>query len=437
MVSSFRRDQKGAVAIIFALALIPMMLFMGVAIDYTRAANVRTEMQAAIDATALAVAREPSSISDDEFAQQARAMFDGDFSASDAVAIDSFSASRATDTGVVTVSASGHLKTSLLGAVDVSSIQFGATTTAQSGSKNLEVVMALDNTGSMADNNKIGELIQAANDLVDDLSTNITGAGQLKIGMVPFTTDVRLDSSDPTYTGASWIDFSNAQTQSCSWTYNRRTGWTQTCSNVLSWNGCITDRTQPYNTSDAAVTGSTTEYPAVKTCPDSNLALVQPLTTDFASLKTEINTMTAGGNTNVTIGAIWGLALLSQQAPFTQGAAYSDTETEKYLIILTDGANTADRYSSCNTYSGINMTCVGTMNDRTLAACSAAKSAGLTVYTIGVMLDTSTVDGASADAMLRSCATDSSYYVPVSNAEALVPTFIGIAKSIENLRLTN
>lgn len=42
MVSSFRRDQKGAVAIIFALALIPMMLFMGVAIDYTRAANVRT-----------------------------------------------------------------------------------------------------------------------------------------------------------------------------------------------------------------------------------------------------------------------------------------------------------------------------------------------------------------------------------------------------------
>jgi hypothetical protein len=414
----------------------------------------------------------PATMSQADVAAQARAFFDGNLAAGQAVVIDGFSATRDMNTGVVTVTASGHLKTSLLGAVDVSSIEFGATTTAQSGSKNLEVVMALDNTGSMGmGTGKIEALIEAANELVDDLSANVTGEGQLKIGMVPFATDVRVDFNDPTYAEADWIDFSKTDvTKTCSRSsrnfdqngarfslasfhpdgvelaWGGGGGWggggwgggggSQTCT-TRTWNGCITDRDSPNNASDAAVvtTDKSTQYPAVPTCPN-NLAFVQPMTTDFASLKTEIDTMNADGNTNVTIGAAWGLALLSQQAPFTEGVAYSDKETEKFLIILTDGANTGDKFATCNS-RGLDMSCVTRMNNQTLAVCTAAKDAGITVYTIGVMLDTTKVDGAAADAMLASCASDSSHYLPVTSASQLVPTFLGIAKSIENLRITS
>ncbi|HVV94593.1 MAG TPA: pilus assembly protein TadG-related protein [Hyphomicrobiales bacterium] len=483
MVSSFRSNQQGAVAVIFALALVPMIIFMGVAVDYTRASDARTKMQAAIDATALAAARLPASESADDVSTKARSFFDGNLGLSDAMVVDSFSATRDTSSGVVTVSANGHLKTSLLGAVDVSSIEFGATTTAQSGSKNLEVVMALDNTGSMNDNGKIGALRDAATELVDDLSKNVTGADQLKIGMVPFATDVKVDPTDTTYSQADWIDFSNTDTSKTTCTTSGGggghwgdlrgahaasfdlasfrpgdldlawgggggswggggggSGGTQTCTTTTtrSWTGCIQDRASPNNTTDAAVTGTSTKYPAISTCGSGeNLTVVQPMTTDFDSLKTQISSMTAGGNTNVTIGAIWGLALLSQQAPFTEGVAYGGSETEKFLVILTDGANTADRYSSCGSGKSVNVSCLTTMNNRTLAACKAAKDVGVTVYTIGVMLDTTQVDGAAADAMLASCATDASHYLSVSDASELVPTFLGIAKSIENLRLTN
>jgi Flp pilus assembly protein TadG len=423
MVDSFRKNQRGAVAMIFALALIPMLAFMGVALDYTRASDARAKMQAAIDSTALAVAHEAATMSDADFSTQARSMFDGNFPNEDTVAVDSFAATR--NGSVITLEAAGHLKTSLLGAIDVSSVQFGAKTTAESGSKNIEVVMALDNTGSMNDVGKIGALRDAATALVDQLSTYVTGPGQLKIGMVPFATDVRVDPNDSTYNQASWIDFTNATTQSCSWTYSYRTGWTQTCTSTLSnWSGCIQDRSSPYNSSDAAVTGTSSKYPATLSCGfQENLTYVQPLTTDFAQLKTQIGTMTAGGSTNVTIGAIWGLSLLSQQAPFTQGVAYSDTDTEKFLILLTDGWNTKDRWTTCP-----NEGPCPTIDARTTAACTAAKTAGVTVITIRV------IDGNAT--LLSGCASGAANYHEVTDATQLVPTFIGIANTIEHLRLT-
>ena len=53
----FWSDRKGNVAIIFALAAIPMFGAMGAAIDYSMASAYRTDMQKALDATALALTK--------------------------------------------------------------------------------------------------------------------------------------------------------------------------------------------------------------------------------------------------------------------------------------------------------------------------------------------------------------------------------------------
>ena len=49
-LNKWRRDKSGNVAMIFALALIPLMIIVGAAVDLSRQVNVDRQLQAAIDA---------------------------------------------------------------------------------------------------------------------------------------------------------------------------------------------------------------------------------------------------------------------------------------------------------------------------------------------------------------------------------------------------
>src|SRR5436305_15276935 len=52
-VGRFRRDSSANVAVIFALALVPIISAIGCAIDYSRATQLRSKLQAAIDAASV------------------------------------------------------------------------------------------------------------------------------------------------------------------------------------------------------------------------------------------------------------------------------------------------------------------------------------------------------------------------------------------------
>ena len=49
----FRADQAGNVAVTFTLALVPIMGFVGTAVDYSRGNSIKSAMQQAADSTAL------------------------------------------------------------------------------------------------------------------------------------------------------------------------------------------------------------------------------------------------------------------------------------------------------------------------------------------------------------------------------------------------
>ncbi|MBV9076357.1 MAG: pilus assembly protein [Methylobacteriaceae bacterium] len=53
VVASAGRDERGAVALLFALVLVPLAGVIGAALDYSRATNVRSSMQRALDAAVL------------------------------------------------------------------------------------------------------------------------------------------------------------------------------------------------------------------------------------------------------------------------------------------------------------------------------------------------------------------------------------------------
>jgi Flp pilus assembly protein TadG len=54
----FAGADRGNIAVLFAIVLVPILSFVGAAIDYTRANAARTSMQAALDSTALMLAKD-------------------------------------------------------------------------------------------------------------------------------------------------------------------------------------------------------------------------------------------------------------------------------------------------------------------------------------------------------------------------------------------
>src|ERR1700733_4633233 len=68
---------EGNIAVTFAIALVPLLGFVGAAIDYTRANSARSSMQAALDSTALMLSKDLSegTITTSQIAAKAQAYF--------------------------------------------------------------------------------------------------------------------------------------------------------------------------------------------------------------------------------------------------------------------------------------------------------------------------------------------------------------------------
>jgi Flp pilus assembly protein TadG len=71
----FRAECGGNVAVMFALALVPVAGAVGAAVDYSHANSVKVAMQAAVDATALKLAKEAASLNNSELDKKATAYF--------------------------------------------------------------------------------------------------------------------------------------------------------------------------------------------------------------------------------------------------------------------------------------------------------------------------------------------------------------------------
>ena len=149
---AFARARDGNVAVIFGIAAIPLIGFVGAAVDYGHANAVKTAMQAALDSTALMLSREASKLNQADLNSKALAYFNAMFNRSDVQpGTLTINASYTTTGGTsVTVSGNVYVPTSFVTVIGFPQIDVGASSTAKWGSNRLRVALVLDNTGSMA-----------------------------------------------------------------------------------------------------------------------------------------------------------------------------------------------------------------------------------------------------------------------------------------------
>ncbi len=288
-------DGRGNIAILFAAVSIPILLVMGGAVDVARFARYKVDLSNAVDAAALALARQGQ-----EYNEADATAFVEEYVATlrdedDQFSVEGFDVVK-TDNGYI-VTAAGSMKTIFLplgkmtdGGGAIMKMDMNIVAEVVHSSNRLEVALVLDVTGSMncgntlsssctgnwsnpGSSSRIVALRSAANILVNMLMTqDVTDPDMVKIGVVPFEGTVNIGSTyaaNPPW----WVDWNN-QAQAY-WNgrnfgkYNFSTG--STCSSgssckwvghkalfdqltqadsSMSWAGCVEMRREPYDILD-------------------------------------------------------------------------------------------------------------------------------------------------------------------------------------------
>jgi Flp pilus assembly protein TadG len=406
-LSRFCRDRRGNVAPIFAIAIIPIIGLTGTAVDYSNANAARTAMQASLDATALTLSKEANGLTQTQLNQKATQYFAANMSNTEAknITVTPLFTSPQSGSFNLTVTANAAVDLRFMSVFGQTSLPISSSAEVKWGIKKLELALVLDNTGSMASSNKMTALKTASHNLLTTLKNAAKKLGDVKVSIIPFDVTVKPGTS---YKDEFWIDFN------------------QNDISKNSWEGCVQDRDRNpnsinNNTKDTApVNGDDhTWFPAVQ-C--GSLVRLMPLTdvfdsTGFTDLNNKIDAMTPAGNTNTTIGLVWGWHSLTSNLPLTQGATPAP-DLDKVIIMLTDGDNTEDRWTTSGSQ----------IDARMQMACDNVKAANIKIYTVRV------INGNGS--LLQGCATSPNMYYDVQQASQLNSVFSSIAQNLASLRIS-
>jgi Flp pilus assembly protein TadG len=488
---AFAAAHGGNVAMIYALSMIPILAATGSAIDLSRGMVVKMRLGEALDSAALAVGG-TLGLTQSQMTTKAQQFLTANYPGNALGQISNLSVSSSGQ--VVTVSATATVQTAFMGLFGVNYLTVSESAEVTRDSKGLEVALVLDNTGSMAQSGKLSALKSAANTLIDTVWAGQTTPAYAKGAIVPFSFTVRVDTTtfvnnhwvDTTgLSSMAKVNFSNSKYAFAIWA---------TMSNQ-SWGGCLEARPNGYEELDTAPTTGTPDTLWVPFFqpdePDSssfsgynhnylsdgststsadtrlkryqkyagqnnsgpntgcNMLQIQPLTNNSTTLKTAINAMIATGNTDVNLGVGWGWRTLSPTPPYTEGSPYGDPYWNKAMVVLTDGTNTepttstfhqsdytAFNYLVRNNLLGSGAThntanAEAELDRRTALVCENAKAAGIRVYTILLMENSS-----RAVNLMRACATSPDLYFNSPSASELQGVFNAIATDLSNLRVS-
>lgn len=343
----FYRDESGTV-IVFALTLFFLMaLFGGVALDVMKYEAKRTALANAIDRSTLAAASlsnalDPESVVRDYFA---KAGLEGELR-------------DVTVTGGVngrTVRARGVVDTKplFLHLVGIEDFDARAVAQAEQRINNIEIVLVLDVSGSMS-GAKITNLRAAASEFVQTVLAN-DSQHRISVSIVPYNAQVNLGPTlrgkynATNLHGVSGVDCLELPSS----TY-ASAGISRTTALPMA---AFADVTSSTSQSTAYVAWSNTSSARMSTsapfCRNTAANVVRLPNNNIATLQSQINALTAGGNTSITLGMKWGVAMLDPSArtmyseliasgaipPAMAGRpfAYDDDEAMKIIVLMTDG----------------------------------------------------------------------------------------------------
>lgn len=395
-------DQKGAIALMTAVAALPMLMVAGTAVDYIKASNYKSRLQSALDAGALAAATS-TSMSDAERVEIANAVFARNWAEGTADNLTAMPKFAINKNGVV-ASASVGVPTSFLRIAGIKNVDVGADVDITIPEmKNAEIALVLDYSESMTETSggkvKYIAMREAATKLMEDLKT--AAKDRVKVGLVPFSHQVRVTLPKEFVKGESGPG---------------------------NWTGCTQDRLYPYNLSDETPDEDDDDtkwnqsvlmdYGDCSGYAPRNLR-VYALDDNLDTVSTRLNAMRPYKYTHISLGVEFGWHVLSPNAPFKDAAAYDDEKTQKYMVVLTDGLQTERAFGN-----GARTVRWGERNLETL--CGKVKKEGIKVITIAFDLE----DDATRN-RLRNCATDpdENFFIAEDSAD-VARAFEDITKQI-------
>ncbi len=463
-IRRFTTDQRGAVAVFLALGIIPLIGFIGIATDAARGYMVKAKLQQALDAAALAGGR---AIEDPDRDDDIRGYFaanfpDGLLGAS--VAIPTIVVDTAE--GIVDVQVAANLPTSFMRVLGIDDITVNAQSVVHRAVRGMELVLIMDNTGSMRWDNKMVTMKNAATELIDILYGQKETIKDFYVGIVPYVSNVNVGFAHTDWTS----DYDPAN-------FDLVGAYSPT---QLSWKGCVlarpypddtNDKTPaqalfqtyiwqddsennwdpgPYDESDAQQAASSNTDGPNLSCPTPIL----PLTAEKSTVQAAIDAMVwyRRFGTMSNVGMVWGWRVLSPAWRGLWGGAtppelpldYNEPLTDKVAILLTDGLNQWSGASSDYYYAygypddgnlvppPVNNTnSRAELNSRLAEICSSMKAAGTIIYTITFRVGSNT----EVKDLYKNCASDPSQYFDSPSNEQLSQTFQAIGAELSNLRL--
>jgi len=196
----FARNTRGNIAVLFGLAVIPIVLGIGVAIDYGRALIVRERMSSAADAAALAIGSW-AGLTDAERKAKAQQYFDANYPSAALGATGALNVTFPGDDIKVDVSAT--VPTTFMRLANIDSINVGSSALITVKHRKIELALVLDTTGSMSSSGKMTSLKNAADDMVDTLFGSSAVSTDVKIAVVPFSGAVNIGTDK---LNSGWLD---------------------------------------------------------------------------------------------------------------------------------------------------------------------------------------------------------------------------------------
>ncbi len=207
----FYKREQGNVFIIVGFAIMVLITATGVSVDMARAQTLQEKISTALDAAGLAAGATANTVDVQTQAQKYfNANFPNGYLGSSTITV---SAVLSADKSTISLTASGTQATTFLQVVGIKTVSIGASSTITRANSGMELVLVLDNTGSMSDpvnssDSSVSKLsavqtaIAGSGGLLDIVyGTGNNTATNLWVGVVPFSYMVNIGTSYPT-----WID---------------------------------------------------------------------------------------------------------------------------------------------------------------------------------------------------------------------------------------
>jgi len=422
-LAKFKKKEDGNVAMTFSLLLVPVLILVGAAIDYSRLSSVHKKLQDAADAAALNAALAYSSDQDTNLNEIGNQAFDENAYATDKMVILNQNASL-TENNSVSYVLNGKLDPIFVQLFGYPKLDFSVESEASLlASKGLEVAIAFDVTSSMTHGTNWQDSLAVIENTLEGMK-DFAGEDNFYVSLVPFADGVNIGDANQNWVGGSipngWEGCVRPREEidgPFPWAIDNDTAITQPFTAMLPGEKY---ENSPYSSS-----------PFPKNCP--NTAITGP-SNEPDEIIDAARGLTAGGTGRFDQGLAWAWRLLSPNWQGEWGIEnYPTSDTngrKKKIIFLTDGRSEAySSYMSREQSWGFNNGSIVAF-EHVVELCRKVKAADIELYVL------QTVGNPHAVSYLQECATSEQHYYTVSDTSDITIAFADILNEFESdLRL--